>query len=441
MRSAVFQKFAKYVTRNNSPKSFATAANMSDPIVTVKQGKLQGDQLKLLNGSPYYSFKGIPYAEVPGRFLPPKPQSPWQGVKEATEHGPVCPQYDMMVKDFLEGDEHNCLSLNVYTKSLEPSSKLPVVVFFHGGAYASGSGDSTTYGPDFLLQHDVILVTINYRLEVLGFLCLDTPEVPGNNGMRDQVEALRWIKNNIAQFGGDVDNITLFGESAGASSATFHLQSPMSKGLFNKIICNSGVNVADWALGRDPVGRAFRAGKALGKDLTDKNELLEFFRSVEAVKFGRITFKSMTEDEKRRGLPIHFGPVVEKKFDNVEPFLTEEPLDALLAANLQKIPMMTGYNSDEGIVLLPDGLKKLDFFNKNTKYFVPRELASRISEEEMVKLGERIKKLYVGDKDFTEETPRDLAALMSDLHFIYPAHRYTHFYSSLAPTYVCIVFT
>ncbi|KOB56298.1 Carboxylesterase CXE23, partial [Operophtera brumata] len=166
-------------------KSSITDHDIDDPIVTVKQGQLQGSILKLLNDSPYFSFKGIPYAQPPVgdlRFKAPLPPTPWSGIRNATEHGSYCTQYDMNTNQILNGSE-DCLFLNVYTKSLHPHAKIPVMVYIHGGAFMSGSGDTDTYGPEFLIQHDVILVTMNYRLEVLGFLCLDTPEVPGNAGM------------------------------------------------------------------------------------------------------------------------------------------------------------------------------------------------------------------------------------------------------------------
>lgn len=119
------------------------------------------------------------------------------------------------------------------------------MVWIHGGGFVGGSGNEESAGPEYLLKKDVILVTLNYRLDALGFLSLDTEDIPGNAGMKDQVAALRWVKKNIKNFGGDPDNITLFGGSAGAACVSYHLVSPMSKGLFNRAIMQSGT-ITSW---------------------------------------------------------------------------------------------------------------------------------------------------------------------------------------------------
>lgn len=304
------------------------------------------------------------------------------------------------------------------------------MVFIHGGSFMTGSGNvDNDLGPEFLLQHDVVFVTMNYRLEVLGFLSLDIPEVPGNAGVKDQVAALRWVKNNIRKFGGDPDNVTLFGESSGASAVTNHMSSPMSKGLFQKAIAQSGVSIVDWALGTAPKDRAFRAGKVLGIETNDTTELLNFLRKVPATDLVQLTFKTLTEDEEHRGLKEHFVPVVEKTFKHVEPFLANKPIDSLLGNNMNKVPLMVGYNSAEGIISLEEQLNASDFNNKNPQYFVPREIAEKVTEQKTRELGERIKKFYVGNSDFSIDTATALVNIFSDLNFVYSTHRFAHFYS------------
>lgn len=335
-----------------------------------------------------------------------------------------------MTRQIIDGDE-DCLFLNVYTNTLNTDSIIPVMVFIHGGGFRSGSGDKGSgYGPEFLLQHDIVLVTFNYRLEVLGFLCLDTPEVPGNAGMKDQVAALRWVRDNIKQFGGDPNNVTLFGESAGAASVIYHMLSPMSKGLFHKAISQSGTPLADWAQGKNGLDRAFRAAKHLGKDTSNKEDLYEFLKTVPAKKFSNITIRTLTADEKVRGLPTHFCPVVEKKFDNVEAFLSEEPIETLLKGNILKLPMLLGYNNKEGL-LIPVLLKNAEFINKNPHIFVPREIVNIVTEQRVIEFGQRIKKFYFGEKEFGKETVASFLDLMTDLHFVYSTHRFAHIYSSI----------
>ncbi|CAB3258771.1 unnamed protein product [Arctia plantaginis] len=432
----MFKKGQICLARFNLMRFFSNES-MASPIVAVKQGKLKGSVKTLLDGKPYYSFKGIRYGQPPVgklRFKAPLPVKPWDGILEAIEHGSVCPQLDLLAGDLKEGNE-DCLFLNVYTKSLEPSSKTPALVYIHGGGYMSGSGNCDTYGPEFLFLHNVILVTINFRLEALGFLCLDTPEVPGNAGMKDQVLALRWVKENIDKFGGDPENITIMGESAGAASVTFHMLSDMSKGLFHKAIAQSGVALVDWSLGHRSVERAFRLGKALGKETKNADELLEFLQKIPAIDLAGATRKTRTPDECFRGLSIFFTPVVEKRLDGVEHFLTEEPINLLLEGKVSKVPLLIGYNSREGILIAPDTLKKNKVINETPSFLVPRQAKLKISEEKLKEFGDRIKSFYVGKKDFEIKTADAISNLQTDLHFSYEIQRFINFYHKYAPVY------
>ena len=127
---------------------------------------------------------------------------------------------------------------------------MPVIIWIHGGAFCIGSADYRAYGPDYILEHDIVMVGINYRLGPLGFFCLENDAAPGNLGMHDQVAAMKWVKNHIVNFGGDPANVTLMGESAGAMSIFLHLVSPLSKGLFHKVSSNIKNRVASIRLPR-----------------------------------------------------------------------------------------------------------------------------------------------------------------------------------------------
>ncbi|XP_063621702.1 juvenile hormone esterase-like [Cydia splendana] len=303
------------------------------------------------------------------------------------------------------------------------------MIYIHGGSYITGSGNDVLYGPKFLVQQDVVLVTLNYRLEVLGFLSVETPEVPGNAGMKDQVAALKWIKENIAKFGGDPDNITIFGESAGACSVSHHILSPMTIGLFHKVIAQSGTSVQDGAIGEGSKSRAFRVGKYLGRDTNNTTELLEFLRSLPAANLTNLTIATSTDDELYRGLSARFLPVVEKKFDNVETFLSEYPLDTLQSETIRKVPLILGYNSAEAILVIQDRLAKLDIYNNNPSYDVPSEIAEKLTQEKMNDMGKRIRKFYIGDREYTKDDYKVIVTMLSDLYLLYNTHRFTYLYS------------
>ncbi|XP_049861708.1 acetylcholinesterase-like, partial [Schistocerca gregaria] len=178
--------------------------------------------------TPYTAFLGIPYAEPPTgelRFQAPRPAAAWEGVLNATQYGSDC------VQSTGTGYE-DCLYLNVYVPGTPAeAAALPVLFWIHGGEFGSGSGSDQQYGPHFIVSYGVILVTTNYRLGPLGFLSTGDEVVPGNAGLKDQQLALTWVQRNIANFGGDPDLVTPFGQSAGGMAVSFHLVSPLSAGV------------------------------------------------------------------------------------------------------------------------------------------------------------------------------------------------------------------
>jgi para-nitrobenzyl esterase len=190
-------------------------------------------------------FRGLPYAASPVgelRFQPPQPVPAWRGVRDATKDGPIAPQARSrlahVMGDFERPQSEDCLTLNIWTPAPD-SRKRPVLVWIHGGAFASGAGSLAWYsGERFAADGDLVAVSINYRLGALGFLCL--PGVSdGNLGLLDQVAALRFVRDNIAVFGGDPDNVTVVGQSAGAASIAILMTMQQARGLFRRAILQS----------------------------------------------------------------------------------------------------------------------------------------------------------------------------------------------------------
>ena len=218
------------------------------PVVQTRAGKLRG---MIVDG--IYTFRGIQYATAE-RFLPPEPVKPWDGIVDCQDYGYVCPLIKqpryrgdaVMLHRFWTSAE-NCLFLNVWSDSLNPGAKKPVMVWLHGGGFSMGSSNEmySYEGENMARDKGVVMVTLNHRLSILGYLDLSEygPQYAhsGNVGMEDIVEALRWVRDNIAQFGGDPENVTIFGQSGGGGKVQTLMQMPSADGLYHKAIIMSGV--------------------------------------------------------------------------------------------------------------------------------------------------------------------------------------------------------
>lgn len=225
-------------------------ANDKTAIATTKQGKVAG---YIQDG--LYIYKGIPYAKAE-RFMPPTAPDSWEGIRSSRAFGPTCPQAprqgwnnDQMAFAYRWDDGfpgEDCLRVNIWTPGIEDGKKRPVMVWLHGGGYAAGSGQELPGydGANLARKGDVVVVTLNHRLNVLGFLDLsafgEKYAASGNVGLLDLVAALQWVKENIAHFGGDAGNVTIFGQSGGGGKVSTLLATPSAKGLFHKAIVQSG---------------------------------------------------------------------------------------------------------------------------------------------------------------------------------------------------------
>lgn len=339
----------------------------------------------------------------------------------------MCPQFNERLNRMETGSE-DCLYLNIYTPAAAaaPPRLLPVMVWIHGGAFYTGSGNSDFYGPEFFMAHDVILITFNYRLEVLGFLCLNNEDIPGNAGLKDQVAALKWVKKNVSAFGGDPNNITIFGCSAGAASTSYHLISKMSEGLFNKAIFQSGVCLSEWSYGLNARSRAFQLGKLLGKETEDPVELSEFLRSVPASSLVKISLP--TEVINNIEDSILFGPVIEKPDLNVVKFITEQPPDLVTKGRIADVPIILGYTSGDGIEIARNLSHLLDKVGK-LGYFVPRELKLNWSSDKLKEVDEIIRKYYFNGEDVTMDKLQVVTDLETCRIFSYNIQRWAKYHS------------
>ncbi|HYQ57803.1 MAG TPA: carboxylesterase family protein, partial [Draconibacterium sp.] len=239
---------------NQTPVFNTIKADSTTAIVPTTNGKVAGYIDRSI-----YTFKGIPYARAE-RFMPPEEPESWTGVRSSRSYGPVClmpqswnPNNDAnefaMQHDYGIMDE-NCQNLNIWTQNINNNEKKPVMVWLHGGGYSSGSShELPTYdGLNLSKTRNVVVVSINHRLNILGYLDLsgvnEKYKYSANVGMLDQVAALKWVQNNIQNFGGDPDNITIFGQSGGGGKVCTLMQMPAAKGLFHKAISQSNGSMA-----------------------------------------------------------------------------------------------------------------------------------------------------------------------------------------------------
>ena len=243
------------------PVVAATPATDSNPTVRIDSGTLAGLHAAATGLD---EFRGIPYAAPPVgalRWKPPQRVAAWTGTRAADNFGPRCMQISLLSDMVFRSDgmSEDCLYLNVWTPAGRAGKKLPVLVYFYGGGFVGGDGSEFRYDGASLAQRGIVTVTVNYRLGVFGFLALpaladESPHhAAGDYGMLDQVAALRWVHRNIAAFGGDPDQVTIGGESAGSMSVSALMASPLSKGLLQRAIGESGAvlaNLAPWSLAK-----------------------------------------------------------------------------------------------------------------------------------------------------------------------------------------------
>ncbi|MBZ3891029.1 Cocaine esterase [Sciurus carolinensis] len=366
------------------------------PIRTTHTGQVQGS-LVHVKGTDVgvHTFLGIPFAKPPLgplRFAAPEPPEPWSGVRDGTSHPAMCLQNaDIMNTEALNLGSINlppipmsedCLYLNIYSPThAREGSNLPVMVWIHGGALVVGMA-SLYDGSILAAIENVVVVTIQYRLGVLGFFSTGDQHATGNWGYLDQVAALRWVQQNIAYFGGNPDRVTIFGESAGGTSVSSHVVSPMSQGLFHGAIMESGV--------------------ALLPDLITSSS--KVVSSIPGMVDGA--------------------------------FLPRHPQELLASADFQPVPSIIGVNNDEYGWVIPKLLGTPET-QKEIDRETMRAVLQRISAQMMLpaECGDLLMEEYMGDNKDPHTLRPQFQELMGDFMFVIPALQVAHYQSSHAPVY------
>jgi len=361
-------------------------------------GKLQGSKKKSAwKNRDIYSFYGIPYAESTAdanRFQPPVPKAPLNDGRDAFDasylhyninllnqlcvqpgmssgedgkmvKNPMLALIEEMYPESIPEDKglldtigsEDCLSLAVFSPELpshDNNPKLPVMVFYHGGSFMLGG--YVAYGPKFLLDRDIVLVEVQYRLGPLGFMCLPDDDIAGNMGMMDQVLALQWVKDNIAAFGGDPDQVTIVGESAGSASVTYHRISPMSEPLFHQSIAESGSALASWAFDSTPEQHAKDISTYAGCPTDNTADLVNCLKNditpQDLVKAHQAYYKA----ERAEGKLGFGGSTPCAQTHGAQKFITKHPLeyqiDSISSGVTNKKPGIYGANKHEGSFVL-----------------------------------------------------------------------------------------
>ena len=313
-------------------------AAAGDPVVRTATGAVRGTAGAVM------SFKGVPYAAPPVgalRWRAPRPAPAWRGVRDATHFGNDCIQTPWVVSSG-QATSEDCLTLNIWTPRTGREAPLPVIVYLYGGGFIGGTGAYEIYDGSRLAADGAVVVNVNYRVGILGFLAhpmlsRESPDhVSGNYGLRDQIAALQWVRRNIAAFGGDPARVAVAGESAGAESIVALQSSPLTRGLYSRVILQSA------PAGRVPtLAEAERAGAKLGADIAELRR-----RTPEELLVHNFDFAAAGHEPALLSIafptPILDGVVV-----------TRQPRLAFAAGAVHAVATLVGHNADEGRMFLP----------------------------------------------------------------------------------------
>ncbi|XP_077401347.1 neuroligin-2a isoform X2 [Vanacampus margaritifer] len=429
------------------------AEPLKQPVVTTNYGKLRGIKKDLNNEilGPVEQYLGVPYATAPigdRRFQPPEAPGSWQEIRNASQFAPVCPQNvhgvlpEIMLPvwftdnldvaaGYIQNQSEDCLYLNVYvptedgplTKKHDESAankprdedirdrrKKPVMLFIHGGSYMEGTGNM--FDASVLAAYgNVIVVTMNYRLGVLGFLSTGDQSAKGNYGLLDQIQALRWLNENIGHFGGDPERITIFGSGAGASCVNLLILSHHSEGLFHRAIAQSGTAISSWSVNYQPLKYTKILARKVGCTYSETADLVDCLR--------RKNFRELVDqDIQPARYHIAFGPVVD---GDVVP---DDPEILMQQGEFLNYDMLIGVNQGEGLKFVDDSEDNDGISAAAFDYTISNFVDNLYGYPEGKDiLRETIKFMYTdwADRDNGDMRRKTLLALFTDHQWVAPA--------------------
>ncbi|XP_063793205.1 neuroligin-3 isoform X3 [Pseudophryne corroboree] len=411
-------------------------AQVYSQTVNTHYGKLRGMRMSLPNDilGPVDQYLGVPYAAPPvgeKRFLPPEPPPSWSGIRNATHFSPVCPQNiqnavpDIMmpvwftsnldtVTGYLQEQSEDCLYLNIYVPTeddIRDTGAKPVMVYIHGGSYMEGSGNMID-GSVLASYGNVIVITLNYRVGVLGFLSTGDQAAKGNYGLLDQIQALRWVSENVAFFGGDPHRITVFGSGIGASCVSLLTLSHHSEGLFQRAIIQSGSALSSWAVNYQPVKYTRLLAEKVGCNVLDTVDMVDCLRQKNAKEL-------VEQDIQPARYHVAFGPVIDGDV------IPDDPEILMEQGEFLNYDIMLGVNQGEGlkfvenVVDAEDGVSGSDF-DYSVSNFVDNLYGYPEGKDT---LRETIKFMYTdwADRDNPETRRKTLVALFTDHQWVEPS--------------------
>ncbi|XP_055783963.1 neuroligin-3-like isoform X2 [Salvelinus fontinalis] len=426
------------------------------PTVNTQYGKLRGVRVPLPSEilGPVDQYLGVPYAASPvgeKRFLPPEPPSSWSGIKNATHFAPVCPQNihnavpEIMmpiwfsfsldiVASYIQDQNEDCLYLNIYVptedgaqgkkqpedlsdndgdedEDIRDTGAKPVMVYIHGGSYMEGTGNMID-GSVLASYGNVIVITLNYRVGVLGFLSTGDQAAKGNYGLLDQIQALRWISENIGYFGGDSNRITVFGSGIGASCVSLLTLSHHSEGLFHRAIIQSGSALSSWAVNYQPVKYTRLLSEKVGCNVLDTLDMVDCLRKKSAREL-------VEQDIQPARYHVAFGPVIDGDV------IPDDPEILMEQGEFLNYDIMLGINQGEGLRFVDNVVDSEDGISGNDFDFSVSDFVDSLYgyPEGKDTLRETIKFMYTdwADRENPETRRKTLVALFTDHQWVEPS--------------------